>query len=177
MITIKDKKFKVLITNEEIQCRVKELATELNREYEGGNPVFICILNGAFVFMADLVRYLNFQPDIKFARYSSYEGMKTTGCVKEILGVDSDLSGKDIVIVEDIIDTGLTMSHLIPIYENKGAKSVKVATLLMKPDKLRANIKIDYCAIKIPNDFIVGYGLDYDGIGRNYKDIYIVVDE
>ena len=99
------------------------------------------------------------------------------GCVKEILGVDIDLTGKDVVIVEDIIDTGLTMSHLIPIYENKGAKSVKVATLLMKPDKLRANIKIDYCAIKIPNDFIVGYGLDYDGIGRNYKDIYTVVDE
>lgn len=177
MITIKDKKFKVLMPNEEIQNQIKKIAVRLNQDYAGKSPVFICILNGAFVFMADLVRYLDFQPDIKFARYSSYDGMETTGCVKEILGVDADLTGKDVVIVEDIIDTGLTMSHLIPIYENKGVNSVRVATLLMKPEKLKADIKIDYCAIEIPNDFIVGYGLDYDGFGRNYKDIYTVVKE
>lgn len=177
MITIKDKKFRVSIANEVIQEKVKALAEKMNKDYAGKNPVFVCILNGAFVFAADLVRYLDFQPDIVFAKYSSYDGMDTTGKVKEILGVSADLTGKDVVIVEDIIDTGITMSHVLPIFESKGAASVKIATLLMKPEKLRSNITIDYCALEIPNEFIVGYGLDYDGLGRNYKDIYTVVEE
>ena len=177
MITIKDKKFRVSITNEVIQDKVKVLAEKINKDYAGKNPVFVCILNGAFVFAADLVRYVDFQPDIVFAKYSSYDGMDTTGKVKEVLGVSADLTGKDVVIVEDIIDTGITMSHVLPIFESKGAASVKIATLLMKPEKLRSNITIDYCALEIPNEFIVGYGLDYDGLGRNYKDIYTVVEE
>ncbi len=176
MITIKDKNFRVSISNEEIQQKVKALAEQMNRDYEGKIPVFVCILNGAFVFCADLVRYLTFQPDIVFAKYSSYEGMDTTGKVVEKLGVDFDLTGRDVVIVEDIIDTGITMKHVIPIFETKGAASVKIATLLMKPEKLQTDIKVDYCAMEIPNEFIVGYGLDYDGLGRNYKDIYTVVE-
>jgi hypoxanthine phosphoribosyltransferase len=177
MIRIKDKSFEVSIPNEEIQQKVKALAEKMNKDYAGKNPVFVCILNGAFVFMADLVRYLDFQPDIVFAKYSSYEGMNTTGKVKEVLGVSVDLEGKDVVLVEDIIDTGITMSHVLPIFQAKGVASVKIATMLMKPEKLKCNIKVDYCAMEIPNDFIVGYGLDYDGLGRNYKDIYTVVED
>ena len=177
MIRIKDKSFEVSIPNEEIQQKVKALAEKMNKDYAGKNPVFVCILNGAFVFMADLVRYLDFQPDIVFAKYSSYEGMNTTGKVKEVLGVSVDLVGKDVVVVEDIIDTGITMSHVLPIFQAKGVASVKIATMLMKPEKLKCNIKVDYCAMEIPNDFIVGYGLDYDGLGRNYKDIYTVVED
>lgn len=177
MIRIKDKSFEVSITNEEIQQKVKALAEKMNKDYAGKNPVFVCILNGAFVFMADLVRYLDFQPDIVFAKYSSYEGMNTTGKVKEVLGVSVDLEGKDVVLVEDIIDTGITMSHVLPIFQAKGVASVKIATMLMKPEKLKCNIEVGYCAMEIPNDFIVGYGLDYDGLGRNYKDIYTVVED
>jgi hypoxanthine phosphoribosyltransferase len=177
MIRIKDKSFEVSIPNGEIQQKVKTLAEKMNKDYAGKNPVFVCILNGAFVFMADLVRYLDFQPDIVFAKYSSYEGMNTTGKVKEVLGVSVDLEGKDVVLVEDIIDTGITMSHVLPIFQAKGVASVKIATMLMKPEKLKCNIKVDYCAMEIPNDFIVGYGLDYDGLGRNYKDIYTVVED
>ena len=177
MIRIKDKSFEVSIPNEEIQQKVKALAEKINKDYAGKNPVFVCILNGAFVFMADLVRYLDFQPDVVFAKYSSYEGMNTTGKVKEVLGVSVDLEGKDVVLVEDIIDTGITMSHVLPIFQAKGVASVKIATMLMKPEKLKCNIKVDYCAMEIPNDFIVGYGLDYDGLGRNYKDIYTVVED
>lgn len=177
MIRIKDKSFEVSIPNEEIQQKVKALAEKMNEDYAGKNPVFVCILNGAFVFMADLVRYLDFQPDVVFAKYSSYEGMNTTGKVKEVLGVSVDLEGKDVVLVEDIIDTGITMSHVLPIFQAKGVASVKIATMLMKPEKLKCNIKVDYCAMEIPNDFIVGYGLDYDGLGRNYKDIYTVVED
>lgn len=177
MIRIKDKSFEVSIPNEEIQQKVKALAEKMNKDYAGKNPVFVCILNGAFVFMADLVRYLDFQPDVVFAKYSSYEGMNTTGKVKEVLGVSVDLEGKDVVLVEDIIDTGITMSHVLPIFQAKGVASVKIATMLMKPEKLKCNIKVDYCAMEIPNDFIVGYGLDYDGFGRNYKDIYTVVED
>ena len=177
MIRIKEKSFEVSIPNEEIQQKVKALAEKMNKDYAGKNPVFVCILNGAFVFMADLVRYLDFQPDIVFAKYSSYEGMNTTGKVKEVLGVSVDLEGKDVVLVEDIIDTGITMSHVLPIFQAKGVASVKIATMLMKPEKLKCNIKVDYCAMEIPNDFIVGYGLDYDGLGRNYKDIYTVVED
>ena len=177
MIRIKDKSFEVSIPNEEIQQKVKTLAEKMNKDYAGKNPVFVCILNGAFVFMADLVRYLDFQPDVVFAKYSSYEGMDTTGKVKEVLGVSVDLEGKDVVLVEDIIDTGITMSHVLPIFQAKGVASVKIATMLMKPEKLKCNIKVDYCAMEIPNDFIVGYGLDYDGLGRNYKDIYTVVED
>lgn len=177
MIRIKDKSFEVSIPNEEILQKVKALAEKMNKDYAGKNPVFVCILNGAFVFMADLVRYLDFQPDVVFAKYSSYEGMNTTGKVKEVLGVSVDLEGKDVVLVEDIIDTGITMSHVLPIFQAKGVASVKIATMLMKPEKLKCNIKVDYCAMEIPNDFIVGYGLDYDGLGRNYKDIYTVVED
>ena len=171
-IHILDKDFEISMTNETIQQKVKALADRINHDYAGKNPIMVCILNGAFMFAADLVRYLDFQPEITFARFSSYEGTDTTGKVTEVMGVTTSLAGRDVIIVEDIVDTGITMYNVLPLLENKGAASVKIACLLQKPEKLKVDLKVDYCAMEIPNDFIVGYGLDYDGFGRNYKDIY-----
>ena len=176
MITILDRQFELSITHEQIQEKVKAVAEQLNKDYAGKNPAMICILNGAFMFAADLSRYLTFQPEIIFARFSSYDGMKTTGKVKELMGVTASLHGRDVIIVEDIVDTGITMYNVLPLFWAKEAASVKICTFLQKPDKLKVNLKVDYCALQIPNDFIVGYGLDYDGMGRNYKDIYTVID-
>ena len=176
MITILDRKFELSIPEKVIQEKVKAVAEQLNKDYAGKNPAMICILNGAYMFAADLSRYLTFQPEIIFARFSSYDGMKTTGKVKELLGVSANLHGRDVIIVEDIVDTGITMYNILPQFWAKEAASVKICTFLQKPDKLQVDLKVDYCAMQIPNEFIVGYGLDYDGMGRNYKDIYTVVE-
>lgn len=177
MITIKDKQFEPFIPHEQIAERVAALAERLNTDYTGKNPILIGILNGAFMFAADLVRKLNFDHEIQFAKFSSYEGMDTTGKVKQLIGLSIDIKERDIIIVEDIIDTGTTMFHLLPQLKEMGAKSVEIATLLMKPGKLKVPLNVKYCAMEIPNEFIVGYGLDYDGIGRNYKSIYVVKED
>lgn len=174
MITIKDKQFEPFIHHEQIADKVAALAEKLNADYMGKNPVLIAILNGAFMFAADLVRHLNFDHEIQFTKFSSYEGMETTGKVKQLIGLSISIENRDVIIVEDIIDTGTTMHSLVPQLLGKGAKSVEIATLLMKPGKLQVPLKVKYCAMEIPNEFIVGYGLDYDGIGRNYKSIYVV---
>lgn len=174
MITIKDKQFDLFIPHEQINERVSKLAEELNADYQGKTPILIALLNGAFVFAADLVRKLRFDHEIQFTKYSSYDGMNTTGKVKELIGLPIDIKDKDVIVVEDIIDTGTTMSELIPLLKSKGPKSLEIATLLMKSGKLAVNIDVKYCAMNIPNEFIVGYGLDYDGVGRNYKSIYVV---
>ena len=174
MITIKDKQFELFIHHEQIADRVGALAEKLNVDYKGKNPILIAILNGAFMFAADLVRHLTFDHEIQFAKFSSYQGMNTTGKVKELIGLSIDIKDRDVIIVEDIIDTGITMYNLLPKLKEKGVKSVEIATLLMKPGKLKTPLNVKYCAMEIPNEFIVGYGLDYDGIGRNYKSIYVV---
>ncbi len=117
-----------------------------------------------------------FPHEIQFTKFSSYEGMQTTGKVKELIGLTADIKDRDIIIVEDIVDTGITMSHLVPQFEAKGARSVEICTLLMKPEKLQVPLRVKYCAIEIDNLFVLGYGLDYDGYGRNYKDLYVVCD-
>ena len=162
MITINNKHFVPFIPQEQIAERVAALANRLNNDYAGMSPLLVVILNGAFMFAADLVRHLRFEHEIQFAKFSSYDGMNTTGNVKELIGITADITGRDVIIVEDIIDTGTTMYNLLPQLRNKGAKSVEVA------------FNVKYCAMEIPNEFIVGYGLDYDGYGRNYKDIYVV---
>lgn len=177
MIHILDRNFELSLTHEEIQAKVKELAAKLNKDYAGKNPVMICILNGAFMFAADLVRELTFQPELLFAKFASYDGMQSTGQVRELIGVNANLKARDVIIVEDIIDTGNTMYHLLPQFQSKGARSIRIATFLQKPESLTVPLKVDYCAVEIPNDFIVGYGLDYNGMGRNYKDIYTVVED
>ncbi|MDE6721510.1 MAG: hypoxanthine phosphoribosyltransferase [Bacteroidaceae bacterium] len=174
MITIKDRQFELFIHHKQIADRVAALAERLNADYEGKTPILIAILNGAFMFAADLVRHLTFDHEIQFAKFSSYVKMDTTGKVKELIGLNIDIANRDVIIVEDIIDTGTTMHHLLPQLKAKGIRSVEIAALLMKPDKLKAPLNVKYCAIEIPNKFIVGYGLDYDGIGRNHKNIYVV---
>jgi len=174
MITIKDKQFEPFIHHKQIAEKVAALAQKLNADYKGKNPILLAILNGAFIFAADLVRLLTFDHEIEFAKLASYAGMDTTGKVKELIGIAADIENRDVIIVEDVIDTGTTMYNLLPKLREKGVKSVEIATLLMKPGKLKVPLDVKYCAIEIPNEFIVGYGLDYDGIGRNYRSIYVV---
>jgi len=176
MITIKDKQFKPFISHELIEEKITTVAQKLNTDYEGKTPILVGILNGAFIFAADLVRHLTFDHEIHFAKFSSYEGMNTTGKVKQLIGLNVDIKDRDIIIVEDIVDTGITMANLVPQFLSQGARSVEIATLLMKPGKLSVELDVKYCAMEIPNEFIVGYGLDYDGLGRQYKDIYVVTE-
>lgn len=177
VIQIRDKKFSLSIPDTEILAAVKKVALQINEDLAGTNPLFICVLNGAFMFAADLLKEINFPCEVTFVKLSSYSGLVTSGSVKEIIGLNESVVGRNVVVVEDIVDTGITMERILDSLAAKGAKDVHVATFLQKPDALQRDIKIDYIAMKIPNDFIVGYGLDYDGYGRNLKDIYTVVPE
>ncbi len=174
-IQIKDKQFSLSIPDTEIQNAVSKVADEINRDLVGKNPLFICVLNGAFMFAGDLMKRVNVPCEITFVKLSSYDGLYTTGTVKEIIGLNESVVGRNVVVVEDIVDTGITMERILSSLRAKGASEIRVATFLQKPDALQRDIQIDYVAMKIPNDFIVGYGLDYDGYGRNLKDIYTVV--
>ena len=176
MITVKDLHFEKFISADEIKSCVAEVAAKINQDYAGKVPVLIGILNGAFVFAADLVRELTIEHEIHFAKFSSYEGTETTGNVKELIGLNIDLKDRDVIIVEDIIDTGTTMYDLLPKIRQMGVKSLEICTMLFKPGKLKVPLNIKYCAKEIPNAFILGYGLDYDNLGRNYKDIYVLKD-
>ncbi|MHB9055675.1 MAG: hypoxanthine phosphoribosyltransferase [Paludibacteraceae bacterium] len=176
LITIKDKQFKLSIESGAIQDAVKKIGEQINHDMNDRNPLFICVLNGAFMFAADLMKTVDIPCEITFIKLSSYDGLYTTGSVKEVLGLSESVVGRNVVVVEDIVDTGITMEKIITSLKTKGASSIKVATFLQKPAALQRDIQIDYIAMKIPNDFIVGYGLDYDGYGRNLKDIYTVVD-
>lgn len=175
-IQIKDKRFTTFIPEKKILTEVARVADEINRDLSGSDPLFVSVLNGSFMFTADLMKRLTIPCEISFVKLASYEGTSTTGRVKELVGLNDDISGRTVVIVEDIVDTGLTMQRLLETLRAKNPKDIRIATLLVKPDKLQVDLKIDYVAMNIPNDFIVGYGLDYDGYGRNFRDIYIVED-
>lgn len=176
VIQIKDKRFKTFIPEEQIMKEVARVADEINRDLSGTNPLFISVLNGSFMFTADLMKHLTMPCEVSFVKLASYEGTSSTGKVKELVGLGDDITGRTVVIVEDIVDTGLTMKQLIETLRARGPKDIKIATLLVKPDKLKVELDINYVAMNIPNDFIVGYGLDYDGLGRNYRDIYTVIE-
>ncbi|MDR3652255.1 MAG: hypoxanthine phosphoribosyltransferase [Paludibacter sp.] len=176
-IQIKDKKFSLSIPEAEIQAAVKKVAEAINRDIADKNPLFICVLNGAFMFAGDLMKNVNVPCEITFIKLSSYDGLYTSGVVKEIIGLNESVVGRNVVVVEDIVDTGITMERILSSLRAKGANEIRIATFLQKPDALQRDITVDYVAMKIPNDFIVGYGLDYDGYGRNLKDIYTVVLE
>ncbi|MCE5332488.1 MAG: hypoxanthine phosphoribosyltransferase [Bacteroidales bacterium] len=176
-IQIKDKLFALSIPEEDIQKAVKQVGEEINRDLAGTNPLFICVLNGAFMFAGDLMKIINIPCEITFIKLSSYEGLYTSGTVKEIIGLNESVVGRNVVVVEDIVDTGVTMERILSSLRAKGASNIHIATFLQKPDALQRDIEVDYVAMKIPNDFIVGYGLDYDGYGRNLKDIYTVISE
>lgn len=175
-IRIKDKQFKTFITEEQILKEVARVGEEINRDLADANPLFVSVLNGSFMFTADLMKHVSVPCEISFVKLASYAGTSSTGKVKELVGLNDDITGRTIVIVEDIIDTGLTMERLIETLKARNPKEIRIATLLVKPDKLKVDFDINYIAMSIPNDFIVGYGLDYDGLGRNYRDIYTVIE-
>lgn len=174
-VQVKDKMFVPFLKEEAILKEVKRVGQEISRDYEGKNPLFLCILNGAFMFAADVLRNVTIPCNVSFVKVASYQGTDTTGSVKELMGLNEDIEGRDVIIVEDIVDTGYTMRDIMQSLADKKAASVAVCALLCKPDKLKVDIDIKYLAMSIPNGFIVGYGLDYDGFGRNLRDIYKIV--
>ena len=176
-IQIKDKKFAISITEEQILKEVDRVAAEINRDLKDKNPLFLSVLNGSFMFTADLMKRITIPCEISFVKLASYQGISSTGKITEVIGVNEDISGRCVVIVEDIVDTGLTMQRLLETLGTRNPKEIHIASLLVKPEKLQVPLNIKYAAMSIPNDFIVGYGLDYDGLGRNYKDIYTVINE
>ena len=176
-IKVKDREFEIFLKEEDIQKEIKRVASEINRDYKDKEPLFLCILNGSFMFAADLLKDVNIPCNVSFVKVASYVGTDTTGKVKELMGLQEDVEGRHIVIVEDIVDTGYTMRDVLDSLAKKNAASVNVCALLCKPDKLKVDINLKYLAMNIPNGFIVGYGLDYDGFGRNSRDIYKIVKD
>ena len=176
-IKIKDKTFVTSISEETILRRVKELAEEISRDYADKNPLFLAVLNGSFVFAADLMRMITVPSEISFVKYASYEGTSSTGSMKTLMGINQELEGRHVVIVEDIVDSGFTMAHMIEELKKKNPASIEICSLLVKPGNLKVDLDINYAVMEIPNDFIVGYGLDYDQEGRNLRDIYTIVEE
>lgn len=175
-VKVLDRTFKISIPEAKIMQRVAEVAARINMDMQGKNPLFLAVLNGSFVFAADLLRGITIPCEISFVRMASYTGTESTGEVKELIGLKEDVQGRTVVIVEDIIDSGLTMQKLLAMLKGKNPESIHIAALLVKPGNLKVDLDIPYCCFEIPNDFIVGYGLDYDGQGRNLRNIYTVVE-
>ncbi|MEI6435318.1 MAG: hypoxanthine phosphoribosyltransferase [Bacteroidota bacterium] len=176
-VQVRELVFEKFITREEIETAVQRVADDINRDFKGKNPLLLAILNGAFIFASDLMRKITIPCEISFVKFASYSGTSTTLKVKELIGVDEELRGRHIIIVEDIIDTGITMDKLLTDIQTKQPECVKVACFCFKPEAFQKDFPIDYIGLSISNDFIVGYGLDYNGQGRNLPDIYKVVKE
>jgi adenylate kinase len=172
MIKLHDKTFEPYITETEIQLIIKKIAKDITKEYKNKQPIIIGILNGSFMFLSDLVKELNFDLEVSFVKFTSYQGTKSTGTVNELIGFNTNLKGRDIIIVEDIIDTGNTIEKVLNILKPYAVNSVKIATLLYKPTVFNKKYQINYVGLEIPNTFVVGYGLDYNELGRNLKEIY-----
>jgi hypoxanthine phosphoribosyltransferase len=178
-VKLHDRTFEVMIPAEKIDEAVNKVADKLNEDYASCDqaPIFVSVLSGSFMYLADLVRKVNFNNEVTFVKISSYEGTQSTGCIKQHLGIDFDVTGRDLIIVEDIVETGTSINHMIEYLESLNPRSVEVCILFFKPEKYRYEHPIKYCAMEIGNEFIVGYGLDYDQIGRNLKDIYVLSNE
>ena len=176
-VTILDKTFETSIPEAEILERVKRVAEQINKDMAGKNPLFLAVLNGSFIFAADLMRFINIPSEISFVKLASYEGTTSTGEIKEVIGLNEDISGRDVIIVEDIVDTGSTMKRMLETLGTRNPRSLHICTLLLKPGKLAVPLNVEYVAMEIPNDFIVGYGLDYDQQVRSLRDIYTLVQE
>ena len=173
-IQVHDKTFVPFISRERIEARVAELAAQINADYAGKTPLVIGILNGSFVFAADLFRQLTIDAEISFIKLASYKGTSSTGNVVTAIGLEENLKGRHVIIVEDIIDTGKTLFSFLPEMAARQVASVKIATFLSKPDALKFDVKADYCAFEVENKFVLGYGLDYDGLGRNIPELYVL---
>ena len=174
-VQVNGKTFRISIPEAEIKKRVKAVAEEISRDMEGKNPLLLGVLNGAFIFAADLMREITIPCEISFVKLASYQGTTSTGTVKEVLGINEDLTGRDVIIVEDIVDTGLTMKQMIESLGTRNPASVSVCARLVKPDKLQVELDLKYVAFKIPNEFILGYGLDFDQAARGLRDIYTLM--
>lgn len=176
VVQVKDKKFALYISEEKIKTRVQEIATQIDEDLRKKNPLFLVILNGSFVFAADLLRDINFPCEITFVKMASYEGTSTTGEVKHLIGLNENVTGRTVVIVEDIIESGTTMKEMLRMLGEKKPKEVFICSLFVKPGCLKVDLKIDYRCFDIEDDFIVGYGLDYNHEGRNLPHIYQVIE-
>ena len=175
-IELHDRKFKRFIDASAIQNAIDQLADEINRDYNGKRPIFIGVLNGSFLFTADVVRRFNSDCEVAFVRLASYDGTDSTGKINELVGLNEDLKDRDVLILEDIVDSGNTLAYLMETLISYQPKSLKVATFLFKPKAYKKDFPVDYRGIEVGNEFLVGYGLDFDGLGRNLEDIYIIED-
>jgi hypoxanthine phosphoribosyltransferase len=173
---LKDKNFNRFILNDDIQAKVCELSDRINTELAGKKPLFVVVLNGAFIFASDLLKKVTIDCEIAFVKLSSYQGTQSSGVVQQIIGLDLDIKGRTIVIIEDIVDTGLTLDRFRKTLSIMEPAEVMVAACLLKPDAFKMKFPINYLCFSIPNEFVVGYGLDYDGLGRNSCDIYKIVE-
>lgn len=172
IVKLKDKQFETSIPEAEILARIETLAAQISKDMEGKNPLLLAVLNGSFVFAADLMRAMTIPCEISFVKLASYQGTTSTGKITEVIGINEDLTGRTVIIVEDIVESGLTIQRMIETLGTRAPESVSICTLLLKPDCLKVDLDIKYVAFSIPNDFVVGYGLDYDQQGRNLRDVY-----
>jgi len=175
-ITVHNKEFEIFISSEKIQQTIDKMAEKINSDIQGKNVLFLVVLNGAFMFASDLLKRIRGDIQVSFVKLSSYVGTRTTSTVRELIGLDEVLHGRTVIVVEDIIDTGITMGNTIEKLKHLEAREVKLATLLYKPEAFLKDFPIDYVGLEIPNDFIIGYGLDFNGLARNYPDIYKLVE-
>lgn len=176
-VKIKDKTFALSYPEAELQKNIRAVANRINEDFASKTPLLLGVLNGCFMFAADLMRNLNITCEISFVKLASYQGTTSTGKVKEVIGLNEDISGRDVIIIEDIVESGHTMQRMIETLGTRNPKSVHICTLMQKPEKLEIPLDIEYVAMKIPNAFIIGYGFDYDQQGRNLRDIYSLVEE
>jgi hypoxanthine phosphoribosyltransferase len=175
VVKVHDKSFETYLSEEKILHRVKEIATAISKDYAGKRPLFIAILNGSFMFAADLFKNLTIEAELCFIKLASYKGLKSSGNVVTSIGLEDDLFGKDVIIVEDIVDTGKTLHNFLPKLLHQQPKSLKIAALLHKSEATEYPLELNYIGFDIPNKFVVGYGLDYDGLGRNLNEIYQLI--
>ena len=176
IVKIKDKSFKISITEAEIKERVKAVAQQISKDMEGKNPLLLGVLNGAFMFAADLMREMTIPCEISFVKLASYQGTTSTGKIKEVFGINENLTNRTVIIVEDIVESGLTMKQMIESLGTRNPAFIHICTLFFKPSKLKEKINPEYVAFSIPDDFILGYGLDYDQQGRGLKDVYTIIE-
>ncbi len=177
IVRLNDKDFRLYKSENEILTAVRNVAHRINEDYIGKRPLLVPVLNGSFMFASDLIKELMLDCELCFVKASSYEGTTSTGKVTTVIGLNQEIEGRHIIIIEDIVDTGHTLAKILPLFQEKNPASVKIASLLLKPLALQVDLKVDYVGMEIPNEFIVGYGLDYDGLGRNLRDIYQVAEE
>jgi hypoxanthine phosphoribosyltransferase len=173
-VVIKDKRFRPYISEQRIAAAVKGLADAINKDLNLEFPLFVVVLNGSFMFASDLIKEIRIPCEVSFIKLASYQGMKSSGKVTDLIGLSEDVKDRTVVIVEDIVDSGKTLERIAAVMQEKGAKAIKVATAVFKPDSYKNSLQIDYVGFRIPNDFVVGYGMDYDGLGRNLKEIHVL---